>query len=80
MYWAVTGLEIRHVNSKGRETRHTFNPFWVRLDVTRDVDDRVTRIAIKQRTQRLEIGAFLTPVDKGLFATGFGRALHKARA
>lgn len=72
-------LEIRHVTSKGRERHHHFNPFWVRLDVTRDLENRVTRIALKNRKDRLEIGAFLTPDDKQRFARSFGQALSKTR-
>lgn len=72
-------LEIRHVSPKGQEWRRKFNPFWVRLDVTRDIEDRVTRIALKNREERLEIGAFLTPEDKKIFAKTLAQALHQAR-
>lgn len=73
-------LEVRHVSEKGEERRHEFNPFWVRLDVARDFEGRVTNIALRNRQDRLEIGAFLTPDDKKKFADGFGVALQKARA
>lgn len=72
-------LEVRHVTPKGDESRHAFNPFWVRLDVTRDFEDRVTRIALRNRGEELEIGNFLTPADKKSFATSFSQALHRAR-
>lgn len=72
-------LVVQHVSAKGREYRHNFNPFWIKLDVARDFEDRVTRIALLSRKERLEIGAFLTPDDKQLFATSFGKALHQAR-
>lgn len=73
-------LEVQHVTANGRERLHTFNPFWVKLDVARDFEDRVTRIALKSRKARLEVGTFLTPDDKKLFATSFSQALTKARA
>jgi len=73
-------LEVRHVTARGRERRHAFNPFWVRLDVTKDHEQRVTRLALKNRGEVLEIGAFLNPDDKASFATVFGQALYRARA
>ncbi len=73
-------LEIRHVSARGRERRHAFNPFWVRLDVARDTEDRVIRLDLRNRGEVLEIGAFLNPDDKASFATVFSQALSKARA
>lgn len=72
-------LDIRHVNAKGYETNHSFNPFWVRLEVDRDFEERVTHLRIASRQQALEIGAFLTPDDKKIFANTFGQALHRAK-
>lgn len=73
-------LRIKHVSATGAESTHAFNPYWVRLFVARDPDDRVTRIALKDRDRVLEIGNFLTPAAKKKFATGFSEALMKARA
>lgn len=73
-------LRVRHVTPKGRERRYEFNPFWVRLEVNRDFEDRVIRIALRNRAEVLEIGAFLNPDDKASFAKVFGTALSKARA
>lgn len=73
-------LEVRHVSARGRERRHAFNPFWVRLQIDRDFDDRVTRLSLRMRGQELEIGAFLNPDDKASFADVFGTALARARA
>ncbi|UJQ93481.1 DUF2244 domain-containing protein [Mariluticola halotolerans] len=77
--WADS-LEVRHVSHKGKAHNHAFNPFWVRLHVERDHDDRVTKLALRMRDEELEIGAFLNPDDKASFAAVFGQALHKARA
>jgi uncharacterized membrane protein len=73
-------LEIRHVTARGREQNHRFNPFWVRLSVDRDHEDRVTRLALRNRCDEIEIGAFLNPADKASFAKVFGQALHRTRA
>ncbi|MCB9992556.1 MAG: DUF2244 domain-containing protein [Hyphomicrobiaceae bacterium] len=72
-------LEIRHVTGWGRERQHKFNPFFVRLRVERDYEDRVTRLALKFRDSELEIGAFLNPDDKASFATVLSSALYDAR-
>jgi len=73
-------LEVRQVSARGREARQTFNPFYVRLEVDRDVDDRTTALRLRSRTRALEIGAFLNPDDKASFASALGKALHAARA
>lgn len=73
-------LQVRHVTASGKEHRHAFNPFWVRLHIDRDYEDMVTRLALRVRHQELEIGAFLNPADKASFATMFAQALYKARA
>ncbi len=72
-------LEIRHVSPHGRERNHAFNPFWVRLHIDRDYDDNVTRLSLRNRSEEIEIGAFLNPDDKASFADTFGQALAKAR-
>ncbi len=73
-------LELRHVTPKGLERRHSLNPFWVRLVVDRDDEERVTRIVLRNRGQDIELGAFLNPDDKASFAIVFGKALAEARA
>ncbi len=72
-------LRIRHVTYRGDERHHAFNPFWVRLDVSRDFDDRVTRLTLSTRGETVEIGAFLNPDDKASFARAFGLALSHNR-
>ncbi|WP_417579004.1 DUF2244 domain-containing protein [Pelagibacterium sp.] len=72
-------LDIRHVTKKGRETEHSFNPFFIRLSVVRDNEDRVTALKIVTRDSEVEIGRFLTPDDKARFADAFGHALSRAK-
>lgn len=76
--WPDT-LEVRHVTAWGKERQHKFNPFYVRLRVDRDYEDRVIHLVLSVRQQRLEIGTFLTPDDKASFAQVFGAALVDAR-
>lgn len=72
-------LEVRQISHKGKERHHAFNPFWVRLLVDRDFEERVTRLTLRNRREELEIGNFLNPDDKKSFAKAFGQALFKAR-
>jgi uncharacterized membrane protein len=72
-------LDIRHVSKKGRETALSFNPFFIRLSVVRDNEDRVTALKIVTRKDEVEIGRFLTPGDKASFADAFGHALSRAK-
>jgi uncharacterized membrane protein len=72
-------LEIRRIAPSGEEKAESFNPFFLRLRVTRDFDEHVTEIALQQREQKTIVGAFLNPDDKATFAQAFGTALRKAR-
>lgn len=72
-------LDIRRVSAKGRETSVSFNPFYVRLAVVRDSDNRVTALRLVTRGGETEIGRFLTPSDKDQFARAFANALHRAK-
>lgn len=72
-------LDIRHVTKKGRETALSFNPFFIRLSVVRDNEDRVTALKIVTREGETEIGRFLTPDDKASFADALGHALSRAK-
>jgi uncharacterized membrane protein len=72
-------LDIRRVSAKGRETKISFNPFYVRFSVVRDTDNRVTALNLQSRDARTEIGRFLTPGDKDKFAQAFADALYRTR-
>lgn len=72
-------LEIRQVDPRGGEKRARFNPFFVRLAVERDGEDRTTTLRLETRDGGFEIGAFLNPDDKASFAKAFGAALRNAR-
>ncbi len=72
-------LEIRRVAPDGTEKLETFNPFFIRLRLTRDFDEHVTEIALRTQEGTTIVGAFLNPDDKASFAQAFGRALHKTR-
>lgn len=72
-------LELRQVAPDGEEQLRRFNPFYVKLVIHRDFDERTTGLHLRTRDDDIEIGAFLTSDDKASFAKVFGTALKKAR-
>ena len=77
--WAAQ-LELRQVSARGREQVLHFNPFYVRLVLDRDFNERTTALHLRTPDSDTEIGAFLSPDDKASFAKVFGTALRKARS
>ena len=76
----VDRLEVRQVSAKGEENVETFNPFYSRLVIDRDFDERTTAIKLRSQDRELIIGSFLNPDDKASFSQAFGTALRKARS
>jgi uncharacterized membrane protein len=72
-------LEIKRVSSRGKEELLTFNPYFVKLVIDRDYNERTTAIHLRTRDDDTEIGAFLHADDKASFAKAFGTALKRAR-
>ena len=72
-------LEVKQVTAKGREQLTRFNPFFVKLVIDRDFNERTTALHLRTRDSDMVIGAFLNPDDKASFAKVFGSALKKAR-
>lgn len=73
-------LQIRRVNFTGKQFLQTVNPFWFRLHLARDHDDQITNIRLISRQNSFEIGAFLPPDEKTMFARSFGNALARSRS
>lgn len=72
-------LIVRKVFANGDGAERRFNPYWIRLKKDEDPDYGVTRLALVQRQEELEIGAFLAPVERADFAEAFARALAEAK-
>ena len=72
-------LIIRRVSARGKIQEITFNPYWVKLHLSRDEDDVVTKISVTARGERASLGQFLNPDDKTTFAKAFGSALFEAK-
>lgn len=73
-------LIFRRVSARGQIQEISFNPFWVKLDITHDEDDTVTKISVKTQNQKTNIGRFLNPEDKTTFAKAFMAALAEAKS
>lgn len=72
-------LELVRVDETGHETRQVFSPFFVRLVIDRDYEERTRALRLRIGEELHEFGAFLSPDDKASFAKVFGTALKKAR-
>ena len=72
-------LEVKQVTANGKTELSRFNPFFVKLVIDRDFNERITALHLRSRDRDLLIGAFLSPDDKTSFARVFGAALKKAR-
>jgi uncharacterized membrane protein len=72
-------LELKRVNGRGKEQLLRFNPFFVKLVIDRDYNERTTALHLRTRDDDTEIGAFLNADDKASFAKAFGTALKRAR-
>jgi uncharacterized membrane protein len=72
-------LELRQVSGRRKEQVLRFNPFFVKLVIDRDINERTTALHLRTAESDTEIGAFLNPDDKASFAKVFGTALKKAR-
>ncbi len=72
-------LTLTHVDPDGRSQSFDFNPYWVRVRLSEQVDGR-TRIALTSHGQELVFGKFLTDDERKDFAGALSDALGLARA
>ncbi|HEY0292545.1 MAG TPA: DUF2244 domain-containing protein [Hansschlegelia sp.] len=79
---ALTYVEllVRKITPRGRIAEWRFNPLWVKLETETDEDFGMTRLAIAQRQERLDLAGALSPPERAEFAEAFGSALAAARA
>jgi len=72
-------LELKQVDGKGRETLTRFNPYFVKLVIDRDYNERTTALHLRTRDRDVTLGGFLNTDEKASFAKAFGTALKRAR-
>jgi uncharacterized membrane protein len=73
-------LMVRKVSHRGAAREWRFNPRWVRLETETDEDFGMTRLALAQRAERLDVAGALSPPERAEFADAFGKALAAAKA
>jgi uncharacterized membrane protein len=73
-------LVIRKVGPGKRHQEFRFNPFWVRLSVTKLEDEGVTKLSLRSRGEHVDLGNFLNPEDRTSFAGAMANALATAKA
>lgn len=72
-------LELKQVDGVGKETLSRFNPYFVKLVVDRDFNERTTGLHLRTRDRDIVLGQFLNQDEKSSFAKAFGTALKRAR-
>ena len=72
-------LSLEKVSAKGTRAEWQFNPSWVYLHKETHEEYGVQKVALVSRGRRVEVGSFLGPDDKALFAHDLSRALAEAR-
>ena len=72
-------LELKQVDGYGKEQLSRFNPYFVKLVIDRDFNERTTGLHLRTRERDVMLGAFLNQDEKSSFAKAFGTALKRAR-
>jgi uncharacterized membrane protein len=72
-------LMIRKVGVSGKTVKHSLNPFWTKLRVSKHPYAGVTKLQVASREARVSIGDFLNPDDRASFAKAFGLALANVK-
>jgi len=75
-----TEIIIRKVGPGKRHQEFRFNPIWVKLSIERIEDEGVTKIALTNRGQTVDLGNFLNPDDRTSFAGAMANAVSVAKA
>lgn len=75
-----TEIIIRKVGPGKRRQEYRFNPFWVRLSITKLEDEGVTKLSLTSRGKNVDLGNFLNPEDRTSFAGAMANALATAKA
>jgi uncharacterized membrane protein len=71
-------LTLTRIHPSGRRESWSFNPYWVRIDLTEPLW-RAGALALRSHGRRHVFGNFLTEDEKRAFAAALGRALYAWR-
>jgi uncharacterized membrane protein len=72
-------LSLAKVSPEGARAEWQFHPSWVYLHKETHEEYGVQKVALVSRGRSVEVGNFLGPDDKALFAQDLSRALAEAR-
>jgi uncharacterized membrane protein len=71
-------LDVRHVAASGAERKWRFEPAWVRV-LFNGVEARRPKLVLQARSEVVQIGAFLPPVERQDLARAIEKALTVRR-
>lgn len=72
-------VTVTRIQASGRQRAFTFNPYWVRLHLDEEAEDR-SRLYLKLRDREVTIGQFLSDDERRTLAISLSGALAEARA
>jgi uncharacterized membrane protein len=72
-------LFVSRIDPVGRRSEWRFNPLWVRLERDEHADFGLTRLALVERRQEIEVASCLGAAEKADFASALAGALATAR-
>lgn len=73
-------LRFARIDPRGQTREWRFNPLFVRLDREDHPDYGTIRLALRHRSDEVEIARFLNASERSSFADALGRALGEARS
>jgi len=73
------GLLVRHVEPSGKEKTWHLEPTWLSIDLD-NPPKHESQLVIRNRTERITIGSFLMPGERGEVAMALRQALDAYRA
>ena len=71
-------LTVRKVNHYGEERSYEFQPYWLRVRIDEPVRHE-SQLVLESHGQRLIIGSFLAPQERGELAKALEKALAETR-
>lgn len=74
-----SAIQLKQVSPSGRAKWFRWNPFGTRFEVSRHEEIGITRMALANRSEQVEIGSFLNPADKESFSEAFKAAINTAK-
>ena len=71
-------LVVRRISPSGAVEAWTFQPYWLSVDIG-EPDEHRSQLRLRSHGRSLTIGAFLSPAERGNFASALSEALRRCR-